>query len=99
MSLVIRHILCDGEPETRYWASTSYGKPIQAESRRVPNKDGFRFYCCRKEGVVNPFEDDVGKGWIEEAVLELMFKGYVFSSVLSGQTFLDTVWDERERKI
>lgn len=48
---------------------------------------------------MNPFEDDVGKGWIEEGVLELMFKGYVFSSVLSGQTFLDTVWDERERKI
>lgn len=35
---------------------------IQAQRVRVSNKAEFRFRWCRKEGLVNPFEDDIREG-------------------------------------
>lgn len=77
-NLVIQQMPYGRKPETHDWTGANYSIPIPAESRGYQIKVSSGSPGGRKEGVVNPFEDEIRKREREEGMLELMFKRYLF---------------------
>ena len=60
-NLVIQQMLYGRKPEAHYWTGANYSIPIPVESIGYQIKVSSGSTGGRKEGVVNPFEEEIRK--------------------------------------